>query len=215
MRLNNNPKLPAAANIVTVMGWGVIDTETGSLSNVLMEVDVDVITNEDCETSLDGEDNYTGMITNSMLCAMGMGEDSCQGDSGGPLALLCDTPMQVGVVSWGIGCADPSFPGVYSCVLQAYDWIACEVCKDEESIQYAAEAGFDCDNAPTNCGSKDGGSSSGGGDGNGNQGSQSNTNLGGKLPNDADDSNGGSNNQDFLSVFDAVGGFSEQSTRRC
>ena len=235
--LNKNPALPAAGDVVTVMGWGVVDTETGDLSDVLMEVDVDVITNEDCEISSDGTDNYNGQITENMLCAMDMGEDSCQGDSGGPLVLLGDTPLQVGVVSWGIGCADPSFPGVYSRVSQAYDWIVCEVCKGS---QYAAEAGFVC---PPNCVSDDGGNSSGGGVGDGGGGSQNNPDLEGNGPDDdndslsvfdgvegfsehsneetlfptfsptlsLNDSNGGSHNQHFLSVFDAVGGFSEQS----
>ena len=211
IRLNKNPALPAAGDVVTVMGWGVVDTETGDLSDVLMEVDVVVITNEDCEISSDGTDNYNGQITENMLCAMDMGEDSCQGDSGGPLVLLGDTPLQVqvGVVSWGIGCADPSFPGVYSRVSQAYDWIVCEVCKGS---QYATEAGFDCDNAPTNCSSDVGGNSSGGGFGDGSGASQNNPDLGSNGPDDANDSIDGSNNQDFLSVFDAVGGFSEQSS---
>ena len=47
IRLNNNLSLPTAGDVITVMGWGIVDTETGELSNVLMEVDVDVITNED------------------------------------------------------------------------------------------------------------------------------------------------------------------------
>ena len=84
------------------MEWGVIDTETDSLSNILMEVDMDVITNEECKTSLDGTDNYNGLITNNMLCSMDMGEDLCQGDTRGPLILLGDTLTKVGVISWGV-----------------------------------------------------------------------------------------------------------------
>ena len=87
-------------NIITVMEWGINDTETDALSNILMEVDVDVITNEECKISLDGTDNYNGPITNNMLCCKDMGEDLCQGDTRGPLILLGDTPMQVGVMSW-------------------------------------------------------------------------------------------------------------------
>jgi trypsin len=208
VRLNNDPSLPAAGDIVTVMGWGV--TETGELSDVLMEVDVDVITNEDCEISSDGTDNYNGQITENMLCAKDKGEDSCQGDSGGPLVALGDTPTQVGVVSWGIGCADPNFPGVYSRVSQAYDWIACEVCK--ENRDFAEEAGFDCGNASTNCGG-------GVGDSGGGASEEtfptfsptfSSTLFGSNDPDDAGDNDGGSN-PDFQSVFDAVGGFSEKN----
>ena len=208
VRLNDDPSIPAVGDIVTVMGWGV--TETGELSDVLMEVDVDVITNEDCEISSDGTDNYNGQITENMLCAMDTGEDSCQGDSGGPLVILGDTPTQVGVVSWGIGCADPNFPGVYSRISQAYDWIVCEVCR--ENREFAEEAGFDCGNASINCGG-------GVGDSGGGASEEtfptlsptfSSTPFGSNDPDDAGDNDGGSN-QDFQSVFDAVGGFSDKN----
>lgn len=60
-----------------------------------------------------------------MICAgildMG-GKDSCQGDSGGPL-IDPSTRKQVGVVSWGKGCADARYPGIYSDVSTALDWI--------------------------------------------------------------------------------------------
>ena len=53
----------------------------------------------------------------SMMCAVGPGKDSCQGDSGGPLVTFDQKRsrwVQVGVVSWGRGCADKYYPGVYA-----------------------------------------------------------------------------------------------------
>ncbi len=53
------------------------------------------------------------------------GHDSCQGDSGGPI--FFDEGggewRQVGIVSWGEGCAQPDKFGVYTNVAQFTEWI--------------------------------------------------------------------------------------------
>ena len=54
------------------------------------------------------------------------GIDTCQGDSGGPL--VCQenetAPFVLqGVTSFGIGCADPGYPGVYTRVSKYVNWI--------------------------------------------------------------------------------------------
>ena len=68
---------------------------------------------------------------------------SCaQGDSGGPLVVKGsgNNDLQVGVVSWGIGCASRDFPGVYARVSSAYNWIRKEVCANSRDPPDS----FDC-----------------------------------------------------------------------
>lgn len=73
---------------------------------------------------------YGGMITPRMICAgfKKGGKDSCQGDSGGPMTFDDDegTRQLVGVVSFGTGCARPSYPGVYARVTSVRSWIKSE-----------------------------------------------------------------------------------------
>ena len=156
VKLNSNPLFPSVGQDVTVMGWGDtnIDLSTQEFSEVLMNVEVNIISNEECEASEGtiGQATYTynGQITENMMCAKASGKDSCQGDSGGPVIIRGEdgnSDLQVGVVSWGLGCAFDSFPGVYAQVSRAYDWIQSEVC---EKSGYASEAGFDCGSIPTN-----------------------------------------------------------------
>ena len=56
------------------------------------------------------------------------------GDSGGPNYVtdpLTSKRTQLGVVSWGIGCAQEGYPGVYTSVAYHYDFIKTSVCGDE------------------------------------------------------------------------------------
>jgi secreted trypsin-like serine protease len=55
--------------------------------------------------------------------------DSCTGDSGGPcMKKIKDYWVLVGIVSWGSGCGEAKFPGVYTKVLSYHKWIR-EICK--------------------------------------------------------------------------------------
>ncbi|XP_025832933.1 trypsin 3A1-like [Agrilus planipennis] len=110
-----NVNIPSGTNAITT-GWG--DTvEDGNGSSRLRGVTVPIVTNNECRSS------YGNRITSTMLCAgfPSGGRDACQGDSGGPL--VASGYGQVGIVSWGRGCARPNYYGVYSRVPALRNWI--------------------------------------------------------------------------------------------
>ena len=101
----------------TTMGWGTTQSG-GNSSNILLEVDVPI--DDSCG-------NYSNSdITNNMVCAgdFNGGEDACQGDSGGPLIMTNSEGEYelIGIVSWGYGCAEAGYPGVYSKVHSRLNW---------------------------------------------------------------------------------------------
>ncbi|XP_055381908.1 trypsin beta-like [Condylostylus longicornis] len=105
--------LPADGTQVLVSGYG--DTsENGNLATTLMSVYVNMVNVDSCNTS------YAGEVLDGMFCAAAPKKDSCQGDSGGPIVY---NNTLIGVVSWGYGCANPQYPGVYTSVPYFYDWI--------------------------------------------------------------------------------------------
>jgi secreted trypsin-like serine protease len=108
-----------------VVGWGDIKEGTGTqYPTDLYEVQVPLVRRGICN----GPESYDGDITARMLCA-GLkdgGKDSCQGDSGGPLIVMDSTGryrLQAGIVSWGNGCAEPNFYGVYSRLAVLSSWV--------------------------------------------------------------------------------------------
>jgi trypsin len=112
----------ATGTDVTVSGWGII--EDGNVPSILRKTTVDIISTAACNA----KNSYDGAVTNRMLCAARTGKDSCQGDSGGPLFLRQGSIYkQVGVVSWGNGCALARYPGVYSNIGVLRAWIATKV----------------------------------------------------------------------------------------
>ena len=91
-----------------------------SLPTQLQWVAVPTVTNEKCNEAYGG-------ITSSMICA-GLstgGKDSCQGDSGGPFVCRNSdgNAALTGVVSFGIGCALATHPGVYARQTAVLDWV--------------------------------------------------------------------------------------------
>ena len=113
----------------TVMGWGA--TQSGGWSSSLL-LEVDVPIDNSCG-------NYSNSsITNNMVCAgdSNGGEDSCQGDSGGPLIMTnSDGEYElIGIVSWGYGCAEAGYPGVYSKVWSKLDWFFSYIGEPEDNF---------------------------------------------------------------------------------
>ncbi|XP_076619461.1 trypsin-1-like [Colletes latitarsis] len=124
IKFNNNVKAvklatmePSSGSVVDVTGWGAL-REGGGVSSQLMKVSVPIVDRKQCQTAYGSRNT----ITSRMICAgyTAGGKDSCQGDSGGPLTLK---GTLYGIVSWGYGCAQPKYPGVYSNVANLRSWI--------------------------------------------------------------------------------------------
>jgi trypsin len=107
----------------TVYGFGNVRSNTPNPNGDLNKVIVPIVSNEEANSS----DAYNGKVDETMIAAgyASGGKDSCQGDSGGPMVVFDqhNEPVQVGIVSWGTGCALPNKYGVYSRISSAYEWI--------------------------------------------------------------------------------------------
>ena len=108
--------------VSNVTGWGTLSSG-GSSPDILQEVNIPLITNADAQDAYDQE-NITPDQLGAGILGVG-GVDSCQGDSGGPLTVpFGGDTLLAGVVSWGYGCADPDFPGMYGRVSSFESWIS-------------------------------------------------------------------------------------------
>jgi secreted trypsin-like serine protease len=98
----------------TVAGWGAA-REGGAQQRYLLKATVPFVSDATCRAY---GGYYSDLVPNEEICAgyAAGGVDTCQGDSGGPMFRrdASNAWIQVGIVSWGDGCARPNAPGVYT-----------------------------------------------------------------------------------------------------
>ncbi|XP_043069899.1 trypsin alpha-3-like [Drosophila bipectinata] len=88
----------------------------GPVPNEIVNVNLVILSRDKC-------DAYGYSFQGGMLCVANPSyddSDSCEGDSGGPL--ICDGKVY-GIVSFGRGCGEPRFPGIYTDVYLYLKWI--------------------------------------------------------------------------------------------
>nr|WP_086937860.1 trypsin-like serine protease [Thaumasiovibrio occultus] len=117
---------------LAVAGMGRL-TEGGNVPSRLMAVEVPLISDAECRT---GGGSYNNVDAVSFCAGLPQGGlDSCQGDSGGPIVInQGGTITQLGIVSWGIGCARPGKYGVYSDIAALRDWVDSIVTLNADSV---------------------------------------------------------------------------------
>lgn len=146
-----------AGVMATITGWGTLSSG-GAMASTLQMVQAPIVANEvacGSETDVNGNSGDYGCssLDGSMICSGDLidgGEDACQGDSGGPLvvrSLVDNRWLLIGATSWGYGCADVNYPGVWSRVSYVLDWINQTAfdygCMDTNACNFSPEAIFD------------------------------------------------------------------------
>ncbi|XP_068839229.1 serine protease 44-like [Capricornis sumatraensis] len=111
-----------------VTGWGKVNEEDATVQ--LQEAELNILRYETCNEVLSEKlESHFDMVKEGAVCATSSrGKDACHGDSGGPLVCEFNNSwVQVGIVSWGIGCGRRGYPGVYTEVSFYKDWIIARV----------------------------------------------------------------------------------------
>ncbi|RUM03823.1 trypsin-like serine protease [Rhizobium chutanense] len=136
----------AAGHKAVVTGWGYTKADHGwddkYLPTELQEVELPIVPREDCRAAYRDSSMRMNPIDERNVCAgyAEGGKDACQGDSGGPL--VAQRPdkrwIQLGIVSWGAGCAEAEHYGVYTRVAAFRDWIAAKTDGDVPNVETPA-----------------------------------------------------------------------------
>ncbi|XP_076042404.1 brachyurin-like isoform X2 [Oratosquilla oratoria] len=108
-----------AGSTVTASGWGKMSDDAMGTTNILRNVDLPVITNDECAMT------FGGVITKNVICTSGAGgRSTCQGDSGGPLNYKAHSRVETrGIVSFGSNKCEQGLPAVFTRVTAYLDWI--------------------------------------------------------------------------------------------
>jgi len=121
-----------------VAGWGDMTKqpsggEPSKFPRRMQEADPPLVSDADCKAAYDQTGDPSLRVYPALMVCAGQGpptpEDTCQGDSGGPMFVDdAGVNRQIGITSYGVGCAARSYPGgytevnadsIYSCITRA------------------------------------------------------------------------------------------------
>jgi hypothetical protein len=181
---------PIPGEVVTLTGWGV--TNTNPNKTIMQKVTTPVVMVGTASAQAlatagvlyDSSDILAGMF---LAGAVEGGVDTCQGDSGGPVFRANNNVL--GVVSWGFGCAEPGYTGVYTDV-SVFAADANRLMNDDLLAWPSPTDGGGGDGGSDNGGGNDGGGGGGSGD-DGGGGDGGGGNDGGGGGGSGDDGGGG------------------------
>jgi secreted trypsin-like serine protease len=113
------PVLPLARGAdengpMTILGWGQTSEDSLRQQNKLRYATVSLVGDKQCAKAY--RKVGVELVRDEAICAGRPGVDTCQGDSGGPMVheTADHRGVQVGIVSFGLGCARRNYPGVYT-----------------------------------------------------------------------------------------------------
>ncbi|NUR72786.1 MAG: serine protease [Hamadaea sp.] len=101
----------------TIMGWGTTSENSFAAQRRLRTAKVPMVADPACADAY-AKAGYA-FRPDEMICAGDVRRgavDTCQGDSGGPMVKRAHDGqfVEIGIVSWGVGCARKEYPGVYT-----------------------------------------------------------------------------------------------------
>ncbi|XP_022088735.1 uncharacterized protein LOC110978224 [Acanthaster planci] len=114
------------SSLCYVAGWGLTNYTAAVSTNRQQELEIRLVSRQDCIRSLQQIDFYS-LVTDNMICAEGLdGQSPCRGDSGG--ALVCRNQygvwFEVGIISLSFACSSERYPGVYARISSYIDFIS-------------------------------------------------------------------------------------------
>jgi secreted trypsin-like serine protease len=129
-KLNTQRSVPQHKDVVKTVGFGNSLNSFGVTWSSLLELKVSAIGFNECRRDWGSDD----LFDNTMMCAANLNETTwtpiqdCQGNIGGPLYTQDGSNLQVGITSFGEGCAR-HMPTVYTRVSGFVEWIEQSICE--------------------------------------------------------------------------------------
>lgn len=112
----NHNGFETRGRLVTTAGWGAAREGATSFPDRMREVRIPIRSDAEAQRAYASTGDPELRYFPSLMVAAGQrGKDACQGDSGGPLFVPSGgSHIQIGITSYGLGCARAKYPGVWT-----------------------------------------------------------------------------------------------------